>query len=385
MAPIHSYLRRQHRSRSSANSSSHDGSLASAISDLEAAARARRVNALPVSQATRGISRHHPHVQSPRRPRPSLRCHTSNGPYFRRVRNVSRNTREALAASAELLRVLNGGQAQHSVSSREPTPRVASGGDTQQRSQRSRFDGTLEHGPYRPTALHPTPLLSAWDPDEPMYNTPQNYLRNTWEPTYPASNEPSYGQRQQQQTPEPPNPSPTHPCMSVSPVSPSERGPVMSEEQRNRLMFSMPGYQSSSSPTAEPTLQRELFRRLAHVEERHSSPDIGMDDGIEELDLECLKSWPANGNRLASTGTGGGDWGFLEDAADHPGSASDNWRMNSVSSHHHVEGPFQDRRFQAMLDSVGPRSGYLPGGQGLEENDQEVETLAQRLQNQRLQ
>ena len=377
MAPIHRSPRRQHRSRSSAISSSHDSSLASAIFDLATPSRGRPVISQPFSQALRGISRHHPHVQSLRQPRLSRRCPISNGSYFQGVRIVSRTTRETLAASAELLRVLNGGQA---LSSWEPTPRVASGGDTQQRSRRSRFDGTLENSLYRPTALHPTPLLSAWDADEPISNSPENYLYR-WEPTHPASNEPSYGQGQQQQSPEPPNPSPRLPRLPASPVSPCERGPVLSEEQRNRLLRSMPGYQSSSSPTAEPTLPRGLHGRLAPVEEGSLSTDISMDDFIEELELDGPKAWPANGN---TPGTGGIDWGFLQNAAEHPGSASDDWSMNHISSNRHVEGPFQDR-IPGILNGAGPLPEYLPRGQGSRENDRDVETLAQQLQNQGLQ
>ena len=267
---------------------------------------------------------------------------------------MSRATREVLAASDELQQMLNGGQAQRGVSSREATRRVVSAGDMQQRSQRARFDRIGEQVTHQSIAI-------------------QNYIY-TWKPASPGSDEASYGQRQQQQTPEPPNPSPRLPCLHSSPVSPCERGPAMSEEQRNRLLCSMPGYQSSSSPTAESAL---LHGRLAPEEERRSSTDIGMHDIIEDLDSEYLEAWPANGNTLASTGDGRGAWSFFDNVPDKSSSLLDNSSLNNAGSDYQGENPFLNG---AMSDRVG----YFPQGQGLKENDQDVEVLAELLQNQKL-
>lgn len=391
MAPIRRSPPRRHRSRSSAISSPHDSSLVSTYPGLGVSPRARRVISHPASHTPRRISRHHPQAQSYRLPRLSLERHVSSGSYFQGVRRISRVTREALTASDQLQQMLDGGQAQRTVSSREPTRRLASAWNTQQRSQRFPSDEAVEQGPHQLTALDLTPLPSDWDVHEPMYNASQNYL-SAWKPTYLASNEAPYGQRQRQQTPERPSHFPRLPCLRLSPVSPCERGPAMSEEQRKCLLCSMPGYQSSSSPTAEltptaeptpvaePTLRQG---RLAPVEERRSSTDVGMHDITEDLGFEYLKAWPANGRTLASTGDGGGDWSFLENAVDDSSSASDDWSMNNASSDYQGENPIP-HRFQAVLDSVGPRPGRLPRGQGLKENNQDVEVLAQQLQNQRL-
>ena len=160
----------------------------------------------------------------------------------------------------------------------------------------------------------------------------------------------------------------------------------MSEEQRNRLLCSMPGYQSSSSSTAEPTpTAQPTLRpgRLAPVEQRRSSTDVGMHDIMEDPDSERLKEWPANGNTLASTGHGGRYWSSLENAGDNISSASHDWSMNNASSNYQAESPLPHRN-QAVLDSDGQRRGYLPRGQELTENSQDVEILAQQLQNQRL-
>ena len=362
MAPIRRSPRRQRRSRSSVISNSRDNSFVSAFSGSSISPRERRVISHRISQTPRRISRHHSQARSHRQPSQPLQRHISNSSYFQGTRHISRATRDVLAASDELWQMLDVGQAQRGASSREPTRRVVSAGDMQQRSQRSRFDGNVEQVPNL-----------GWDVHEPTLNGFQNY-------TYPASNEASYGQQQQQQTPEPPNPSPRLPCVHSSPVSPCERGPAMSEEQRNRLLCSMPGYQSSSSPTAEPTL---LHGRLAPGEERRSSTDVGMHDIIEDLDFECLKASPVNGKLLASTRDGGGDWSFLEKVADNSSSPSDNWSMNNATSDYQGVKPFLSG-FEAMSNRVEQRPGYSPRDQGSKENDQDVELLTELLQNQKL-
>ena len=154
----------------------------------------------------------------------------------------------------------------------------------------------------------------------------------------------------------------------------------MSEEQKNRLLCSMPGYQSSSSPTAEPTL---LHKRLAPGEEGRSSTDIRMHDIIDHLGFEYRKASPGNGNLLASTGDGGRDWSFLDKVADNSGFPSDNWNMNNASSDYQGVKPFLNG-FETMANGVEQRPGYSPRDQGLEENDQDVELLTELLQNQKL-
>ena len=142
----------------------------------------------------------------------------------------------------------------------------------------------------------------------------------------------------------------------------------------------MPGYQSSSSPTAEPTL---LHGRLAPGGERRSSTDVGMHDIIEDLDFECLKASPVNGKLLASTRDGGGDGSFLEKVADNSSSPSDNWSMNNATSDYQGVKPFLSG-FEAMSNRVEQRPGYSQRDQGSKENDQDVELLTELLQNQKL-
>ena len=363
MAPIRHSPQRQHRSRSNAFSDSRDSSFVSAFPGSGLSPSERGVMSHPIARIPRRVSRHRSQAWSHRQPSQSLQRHISNGSYFQGTSHISRVTRELLAASDELQHMLNRGQAQRGHSSREPTRRVVSAGNMQQTSQISRLDGNLDqvpHVPHQPTTF-------------------QNNLY-TWETTYPAPNEASYGQRQHQQTPEPPRSSPRLPCLNLSPVSPCERGPAMSEEQRHRLLHSMPGYQSSSSPTAEHTL---LQGRLAPEEERPSSTDAGMHDIIEDLEFENLKAWPANGNTLASSGDGGGDWVFLDNVADNSSSPSDNWSMNNASSDYQDENPLLNR-FQAVSDRDGQRPGYFLRDLGPKEEDQDVELLTERLQNQEL-
>ncbi|KAL8793632.1 MAG: hypothetical protein Q9195_003784 [Heterodermia aff. obscurata] len=363
---------RQHRSRSNAISASRDSSYSSSFSGSGISPRERRVISHPISQTPRIIRRHRLQAQPRRQPGQPLQRHISNGSYFQRTRHNLRTPRELLAALNELQRMLNGGQAQRDVSSLEPTRTVISAGDMQQRSQTSRFDGIGEHVLHQPTALDPTPSSIAWDVHEPTSNASVLYER---EPTYLASNEASYGQRhQQQQTP--PNPSHGPPCPHLSPVSPCERGPALSEEQRSRLLRSMPGYQSSSSPIAEPTL---LHGRLAPGEERRSS--VGMHDVCEDVDSGHHEAWPANGNTLASTGNGKPDWTFLDIAADKPSPPSNNWTMINASSDYQGQNPFPNG-FPAMSDSVGQRPGCFPRDQ--ESQAKDVELLTELFQNQKL-
>ncbi|CAF9915100.1 MAG: hypothetical protein HETSPECPRED_002299 [Heterodermia speciosa] len=241
--------------------------------------------------------------------------------------------------------MLNEAQAQRGVSSRDPTRRVLSAGDMQQRSQRSRFDGLVEQVPHQPTAL-------TWDVQEPTSNAFQDYP--TRQLTHLASNEALYGQWHQQQTP--PNPSPWLHCPHLSPVSPCERGSAMSEEQRNRLLRSMPGYQSSSSPMAEPTL---LHEQSAPGKEWRSSIDAG------------------------STGDGKSDWGFMDVVAENSSPFSDNRNMINPSFDYQGENPFPNGS-PAISNCVGQRPGSFPRDEELEENDQDVELLTELLQDQKL-
>ena len=130
----------------------------------------------------------------------------------------------------------------------------------------------------------------------------------------------------------------------------------MSEEQRNRLLRSMPGYQSSSSPMAEPTL---LHEQSAPGKEWRSSIDAG------------------------STGDGKSDWGFMDVVAENSSPFSDNRNMINPSFDYQGENPFPNGS-PAISNCVGQRPGSFPRDEELEENDQDVELLTELLQDQKL-
>lgn len=204
MAPIRRPSQRLVRSRSHAVYGSHESSLTSAFSGL-------------------GISDSPQENPSPRTPQRIFRHYSqrniSNGSYFQqRSQRPQRNPRalqRTLTASEELQQAMNDSPPRRRVSSRNFKRRVVSAGD------------------IVPDTTASFPLPRTWDPDKSLLNAPQADCDNL-----EVSNRMS---EQQRQAPQHPDPYPGLPRLHLSPRSPCERGPGLSEGIYFRMiLFPLP-------------------------------------------------------------------------------------------------------------------------------------------------